>query len=451
MKLTFLGATGTVTGSKYLLEHNRTKVLIDCGLFQGLKKLRLQNWSDLPFNVEGIDSVVLTHAHIDHSGYVPRLVKQGFKGKVYCTPPTRDLCKVLLPDCGYLQEEEARYANKRGYSKHKPALPLFSLDEAQESLKHFRPVRYQTKFDLGDGLTLEFRNAGHILGSAHVVISNGDKTITFSGDIGRENDPILNPSDLPNSTDYLVMESTYGNRRHPDSDPQGDLAKVINQTVDRGGTIILPAFAVGRTQMVLYYLSKLKQNSEIPDIPVFLNSPMASNVTNLYCEHRNSHTLTDDQCKEMCNVATYVNSVEESKALNSNKYPKLIIAASGMATGGRVIHHLKTYAPYENNTLLFTGFQAAGTRGEKIVGGSDTVKIHGQHVPVRAEVQNLSGLSAHADSEELIKWVKRFESPPKLTFVTHGEPNAAAEFRSKLENTFNTSCVVPEYLAEVEL
>lgn len=451
MKLTFLGATGTVTGSKYLLEHGSKKVMVDCGIFQGKKDLRLRNWEDIPVNLNGLTAIVLTHAHIDHSGYIPRLVRLGFKGKIYCTPPTRDLCKLLLPDCGYLMEEEASYANKKGFSKHKPALPLFTIEDAKKSLKHFRSVEYNKTFDLGEGLMLEFRNAGHILGSAHVSITDGSKKITFSGDIGRENDPILKPSEPPDSTDYLVMESTYGNRLHGNSDPKEDLTVIINRTLNRGGTIIIPAFAVGRTQSVLHFLAELKKEKKIPEFPIYLNSPMAINASRLYCKHKSNHKIPPKECHEMCNIATYTNDVEQSKKLNFDTNPKLIISASGMATGGRVLHHIKTFGPDKRNTLLFTGFQAAGTLGELIVHGAKSVRIHGEEIPIRAEVCNLNELSAHADSNELINWVKRFKNPPNKVFITHGEPTPAQSLKEKIEKELGWNVFIPQYLSVEEL
>ena len=451
MKIKFLGATGTVTGSKYLIEHNGKNVLVDCGLFQGYKNLRLRNWERLPININQIDAILLTHAHIDHSGYIPKFIKEGFKGKIFSTPGTRDLCKILLPDCGYLQEEEARYANKRGFSKHRPALPLFTAEEAKRSLEYFRPVNYRTKFDLGSGLSFEFRNAGHILGAASVILSDGSRSVTFSGDLGRENDPILYSPDAPVETDYLVMESTYGNRRHPISKPAEDLCDIINESFKRRGVIIIPAFAVGRAQTVLYYISELLKEQKIPPMPIYLNSPMATNVTGLYCEHQQDHKLTSDQCHKMCEVATYINSAEESKRLNLKKGPMLIISASGMATGGRVVHHIKAFATDQRNTILFTGFQAGGTRGEKIVHGAETVKIHGQAIPIRAQIKNLNNLSAHADQSELLNWAKKFPKRPQRVFITHGEANSSLELKNLLEVELGWNGSVPDYLDEVEI
>jgi metallo-beta-lactamase family protein len=445
MKLKFLGATGTVTGSKYLLEHNRKKIMIDCGLFQGLKELRLRNWAKLPINVNDVDCLILTHAHLDHTGYIPRLVKEGFKGKIYCTHATKDLCKILLADSGHIQEEDAKYANKKGFSKHHPALPLYNFEEAIDSLHYFRTVDYDKEFDLGEGISLKFGNAGHILGSSNVTISVEGKTICFSGDLGRENDPILRPPSLPEDVDYLVVESTYGNRKHPETNPLDDIEKIINRTIKRNGVVIIPAFAVGRTQSLLKYISDLRKENRIPDVPIYLNSPMASNVTGLYCDYHGEHKLSPRECHELCNIATYVNNAEESKRLNLKKGPMIIISASGMATGGRVIHHIKQFAGDAKNTLLFTGFQAKGTRGEKIVSGAVSVKIHGQYVPIHCEIENLHNLSAHADQDEIVNWLKKFGKTPTKIFITHGEASASEALKMRLIEELKWNCEIPEY------
>ena len=373
MKLTFLGATGTVTGSKYLLEHHRLRVLIDCGLFQGHKKLRLQNWEQLPLDINSIDAVILTHAHIDHSGYIPRLIKEGFKGAVYCTPSTRDLCRILLPDCGFLMEEEARYANKKGFSKHKPAMALYTEKEAVKALKSFRTVPYGTSFKLKGGLDFEFRNAGHILGSANVTLSDGDRSICFSGDVGRVKDPLLYPPVAPAKVDYLVVESTYGNRIHSKEDPMDELEKVIKRTVARGGVVVIPSFAVGRAQHLLYYLHLLKKQKRIPSVPIYLNSPMASKANEVFCARHESFKLNEKEAHKICQIATVAVTEEDSRRLNTLTKPAIILSASGMATGGRVVHHIKTYGANKKNTLLFTGFQVAGTRGQAIVNGCESV------------------------------------------------------------------------------
>lgn len=457
MNITFLGATGTVTGSKYLL-NSRTKVgggkriLIDCGLFQGLKQLRLRNWAALPINPKQVDAVVLTHAHIDHSGYLPLFVKNGFSGKVYCTEATRDLCEVLLLDSAHLQEEEAKYANKRGFSKHHPALPLYTQEDAQNALALLTPVAYEQAVDLGDGLTATLYPSGHILGSAFVRIHNSKTSILFSGDIGRPNDILMKPPVRIKQADYLVVESTYGNRLHDHADPKIKLAEIINRTVNRKGIILIPVFAVGRAQELLYYIHLLKTSGAIADnTPVYLNSPMAVDATAIFNHYRNEHRLSPEQCYALCHTARMVNSIEESKQLNQSKGPMIILSASGMASGGRVVHHLKAFAPNPNNTILFVGFQAAGTRGSAMLDGAESIKIHGQYVPVKADVEFVSNLSAHADFSEIIGWLKGFETPPKTTFITHGEPVAADAMRLHIEEDLRWKTMVPDYLETVSL
>jgi metallo-beta-lactamase family protein len=452
MHMQFLGATGTVTGSKYLVTAGRSKILIDCGLFQGFKQLRLRNWSELPVAPSSIDAVVLTHAHLDHSGYIPLLVKNGFRGKIYCSEATYDLCRILLPDSGRLLEEEAGYANRHAYSKHSPALPLYTEDEAEEALAYFSPVKFGKRFTVAGQLHAELARAGHILGASTVTLDDGKTTVVFSGDLGRMNDPILPPPTQIESADYLVVESTYGNRRHDPADPMELLGKTIQQTVARGGVVIIPSFAVGRAQTMLYYMDRLKQSGTISSVlPVFLNSPMAVDVTALYREYRKDHKLDDVQCRAMCNAAKFVNTVEESKALNLKHMPMVIIAASGMATGGRVLHHLKAFASDPRNTILFAGFQAGGTRGAAMLGGIDAIKIHGEYVPLRAQVVQIENLSAHADADEILQWVSKFRHPPKRTFITHGEPDAADALRRRIEESLQWRCSVPDYLETVEL
>ena len=451
MKIQFLGATHTVTGSRYFIEHNRRKVLIDCGLFQGLKELRLRNREPFPIDPQKIDSVILTHAHLDHTGYLPVLMKQGFRGTVYCTSGTQDLCRILLPDSGRLQEEEAEYANRKGFSKHKPALPLYTQEDAERVLGLFRTIPYGTKFDLGDGLNLKLTQSGHIIGSAFVALSNGKASILFSGDLGRENDLILRSPEFVTESDYLVIESTYGDRMHDPGDPQDQIAEIINRTAARNGVIIVPAFSVGRTQTLLYVVHLLKMERRIPDIPVYLNSPMSISATGIFCDHLGEHRLDPDQCAGLCNVARYIHSPEESKALNEKDGPMIIISASGMATGGRVLHHLKAFAPDPNNSILFTGFQAAGTRGASMLANAETVKIHGEYIPVRAEVDVVHNLSAHADQGEILKWLSHFRNPPKTTFITHGEPQAAKALKEKIEGAIRWNCRIPGYLEATEL
>jgi len=451
MEIGFLGATGTVTGSKYLVRAGDRKILVDCGLFQGYKQLRLRNRAPLPVDPREIDAVILTHAHLDHSGYLPLLVKNGFAGKVYCTRATRDLCAILLPDSGHLQEEEAEYANRHKFSRHTPALPLYTREDAERSLAGFAPVAFDRDLDLGGGLTLSLSPAGHMLGSSFVRLRHDGTTLLFTGDLGRPNDPIMAAPAFVERADYLVVESTYGDRRHDPADPKERLAEVINRTVKRGGAVIVPAFAVGRAQTLMYLIHQLKASHAIPDIPVFLNSPMAVDATRIYHDHRGEHRLTPAQCDAMCAAAKIVNSVEESKALNARTDPMIVIAASGMATGGRVVHHLKTFAPQARNAILFVGFQAGGTRGAAMLNGADSIKIHGEYVPVRAEVASIDNLSAHADYAEILAWLGRFGSPPRRTFVTHGEPRAADALRHRIEERFGWPARAPEYQERVTL
>ncbi|MGB4813355.1 MAG: MBL fold metallo-hydrolase [Methylophilaceae bacterium] len=452
MTLTFLGATGTVTGSKYLLTFNKSHIMIDCGLFQGIKQLRLKNWAALPINPKEVNAVVLTHAHIDHSGYLPLLVKNGFSGKVYCSAATRDLCEVLLLDAAHLQEEEAHYANKGGFSKHSPALPLYTQADAQRALELLTIVDYGQEIDLGDGLSLQLTPSGHILGSAFVRIKNSKTSVLFSGDIGRPHDLLMKVPSRIKQADYLVLESTYGNRLHEKSDPKIKLAELINNTVKQKGVVVIPVFAVGRAQELLYYIHLLKASGAIANnIPVFLNSPMAVDATAIFNHFKDEHRLTPEQRHALCHTAHIVNSIEESKRLNETKGPMIILSASGMATGGRVVHHLKAFAPDPKNTILFVGFQAAGTRGAAMLAGAESIKIHGEYVPVRAKVEYLPNLSAHADYAEIIDWLGGFEAPPKKTYLTHGEPVAADAMRVHIEEQLHWNVAVAEYLETVEL
>jgi metallo-beta-lactamase family protein len=457
MKITFLGATGTVTGSKYLLTCETSTggekhILIDCGLFQGLKQLRLRNWGKLPINPSDVDAVILTHAHIDHSGYLPLLVKNGFSGKVYCSAATRDLCEVLLLDSAHLQEEEAKYANKGGFSKHHPALPLYTQEDAQNALAQLTPVDYEQDIDLGDGLSARLSPNGHILGSAFVRIHHHKTSILFSGDIGRPHDILMKAPVRIKQADYLVLESTYGNRLHDPADPKIKLAEIINRTVKRRGVVLIPVFAVGRAQELLYYIHLLKSSDAIAnDIPVYLNSPMAVDATAIFNHFKNEHRLSPEQSHALCHTAHMVNGIEESKRLNETKGPMIILSASGMASGGRVVHHLKAFAPNPNNTVLFVGFQAAGTRGSAMLDGAENIKIHGQYIPVRADVEFVSNLSAHADYAEILDWLGGFETPPKQTFITHGEPVAADAMRLHIEEQLHWQVLVPDYLETIHL
>lgn len=451
MRLTFLGATGTVTGSRYLLEHGGRRLLVDCGLFQGLKQLRLRNWAPSVPPARAVDAIVLTHAHLDHSGSVPRLVAGGYGGPVYASDATGDLCGLLLPDSGRLLEEEAEFANRHGFSRHHPALPLYTEADAQAALGLLRRVRFGEAFEPIPGAQVSLQRAGHLLGAASVRVAWGGRSIVFSGDLGRDEDLLMRPPEAPPGCDWLVVESTYGDREHVGGDPLAALADVISRTAARGGIVVIPSFAVGRAQALMHALHLLREQRRIPDLPAFLNSPMAADATRLYVKHRAEHRLDEAQCRAMWAAAKIVNSVEESRRLNDLRMPSVIISASGMASGGRVLHHLKAFAPDARNTILFAGYQAAGTRGAAMVGGASAVKIHGAYVPVRAEVAHLDTLSGHADRSELLAWVGALPRAPRQVFVTHGEPVAADALRLGIEERFGFACCVPEHGSVVEL
>ncbi len=452
MRLQFLGAAQTVTGSKYLVEVGAGRILVDCGLFQGFKALRLRNWASPPFDPAAISAVVLTHAHIDHSGYLPAIVKRGFRGRIYCTEATADLCRILLPDSARLAEEDAERANRRGYTKHKPALPLYTERDAEAALSRLVTVPYGHDFEPVAPLRVSFAKAGHILGAAIVRVSDGRTSLVFSGDLGRYHDSIMREPDVVTRADYVVVESTYGDRRHDPGDPDAKLADIVLRTIKRGGTIVIPAFAVGRTQGLLLALARLKAVSKIPqDLPVYLNSPMAKDATDIYRRHRSEHRLSEKECEAACRVAKIVNSIEESKALNVSREPKILIAGSGMATGGRVVHHIAAFGPDPRNAIIFAGFQAGGTRGAAILGGAKEVKIHGGYVPIRAAVANLSNLSAHADCDEIMRWLTGFDKAPRKIFVTHGEPAAADALRLRIQEELRWNAHVPEHLESADL
>jgi metallo-beta-lactamase family protein len=448
MRLRFLGATGTVTGSKTLVEHDGRRLLVDCGLFQGLKTLRLRNWADPPVPAASIDAVVLTHAHLDHSGYLPRLVDQGFRGEVFTTPATAELCQLLLPDSGHLLEEQARHANRHAFSKHAPALPLYTEESARRALRQFVTRDFGQPFEPLRGFQVRFSRAGHILGAASVHLRCGDRSVLFSGDLGRADDAVMMPPEPPPAADVVLVESTYGNRTHEGEDPATQLAEVVSRTAARGGVVIVPAFAVGRAQALLHVIHELKASHRIPDLPVFLNSPMATDVTSLLRKHGDEHRLSPADCHALAAGVRFVNTEDESRALNRMKYPAIIVSASGMATGGRVVHHLKAFAPEARNTIVFAGYQAAGTRGAAMTGGATEVRIHGEWIPVRAQVVQLDGLSAHADRPGLLGWIGALPSAPRHVYVTHGEPEAADALRQAIEERHRWPCSVPEYLDE---
>jgi metallo-beta-lactamase family protein len=450
VRLTFLGAAATVTGSKYLLEAAGERLLVDCGLYQGVKQLRLRNWNPLPVEPESIAAVLLTHAHIDHSGYVPALVRDGFGGSVFCTPPTRDLCEILLPDAGHLQEEDAGYANRKKFSKHHPALPLYTEADSERALAAIEARAFSTWHEFGP-FRFRFRPAGHILGAASVEVEHAGRSVLFSGDLGRREDLLMRPPALPGSPDWIVIESTYGDRLHAKVDVFEALATVLTRTVKRGGVLLIPSFAVGRAQTLLYCFHEIFRRGLAGEVPVFVNSPMATDVTELFRRSADYHRLTDSLCSAVCDVARFVRSPEESRQLAASDRPCVIISASGMASGGRVLHHLKALAPDRRHTILFPGFQAPGTRGDALVRGARSIKIHGAQVPVEAEVLQLDVLSAHADQEDLLAWLGECETSPRRVFVTHGEALPADTLRREIQDRLGYSAEVPEYRESVDL
>jgi metallo-beta-lactamase family protein len=443
LQLTFLGAAGTVTGSRHLVESNGRRLLVDCGMFQGLRELRELNWQDFPVAPSTIDAVVLTHAHLDHSGYLPRLVRHGFAGPIYATGATLDVARLILLDSAHLQEKDADFANRHGFSRHKPALPLYSTADAERALSQFRTVNFHNELQSGEDTSLLFRRAGHILGAATATLRVDGRTIVFSGDLGRFGDSIMVDPEPVDHADVLVIESTYGDRIHPELDAGAMLKEVIDRTVRRGGTVVIPAFAIGRTQSLLYELWLLKEAGELDLVPIYVDSPMAIDATGLMTDHMDDHRLQPLVCREAFGMATYVRDSDGSKRLSASRMPKVIVSASGMATGGRVLHHIKAFGPDPRNTILFAGFQAAGTRGRAMADGIREVKIHGDWIDIRAEVADLTMLSAHADSNELVRWVRGFKSPPKKTFVVHGEPASSAALRDRIEAEPGWSCIVP--------
>jgi metallo-beta-lactamase family protein len=452
MRITFLGGVGTVTGSKYLLEHEGRRVLVECGLFQGYKQLRLRNWSPPPVPPGSLDCVLLTHAHLDHSGYLPLLIRNGYRGRVICTEATRDLCGILLPDSGHLQEQDAEFANRQRFSKHHPALPLYTMEDAERSLQHLSAVPFHKSITVAPGIEARFLRAGHILGAAMIEITWGDHILLFSGDLGRPLDTTMKPPEVVARADWLVVESTYGNRKHNGASAEDALAEAIGRAAARGGSVIVPAFAVGRSQTLLVHLYRLRAAKRIPDLPIFFDSPMAIDATEIFQRHKDDHKLSAAEVRAAFAVARYVHTSEESKSLDQMAMPKVIVSASGMATGGRVLHHLKSYAPDRRSIILFTGFQAGGTRGAAMVAGAKSIKIHGHYIPVEAEVDNLDMLSAHADADEVLGWLRNFEKAPRATFITHGEPESADALRRRVgdELGWEGACV-PDYRDEFEL
>jgi metallo-beta-lactamase family protein len=449
-RLRFLGATGTVTGSRTLVEHGGARLLVDCGLFQGYKVLRERNWKPFPVPASSIDAVLLTHAHLDHSGYLPRLVREGFRGDVYCTRATRDLCGLLLPDSGHLMEEEARFAAMTGYSKHARPQPLYTEDDARAALRRLRAVDFDEDVALPGGIGARWSIAGHILGAAQVTLAVGGRRIHFSGDLGRDTDALMPAPAAPPACDVLVCESTYGDRRHPDIDGEEELGAVVRRVAARGGVLVVPTFAVGRAQELMLHLTRLRARGAIPALPVHLDSPMAVDATELYRRHRGTHRIDDDECRRMFALATFVNSVEESKALDRQRGPRIILSASGMLTGGRVLHHVAAFAGDPRNAIVLSGHQAGGTRGARLVAGERSLRMFGRDVPIGAEVVQLRSFSAHADADEILNWLRRGPSAPAATYVNHGEPDAADALRQRIARELGWHARVPDHGEEVE-
>jgi metallo-beta-lactamase family protein len=460
-RLTFYGATGTVTGSRFLLEMGKSKYLIDCGLFQGSKKNRLRNWEPFPKNPSEIDRVLLTHAHIDHTGYLPRFCRDGFAGAVHCTYPTSDLLEILLKDSAHIQEEDAEWANKKGFSKHKPALPLYTIEDAENALTFLKPCYYGQDLFVEEDVRIKFKDAGHILGSAFVDIRTGAgknaKKILFGGDLGRPHQPILRDPVQVYDVDYLVLESTYGDRLHENHSPENSLADVINDSIKRGGILLIPSFAVGRTQTLLYTIRELEEQKRIPQIPVYIDSPMAIDTTTIFENRKEEHDLESRvQYLQGKNIfhpkrLQICRSRNQSKEINTRRERAIIISSSGMVNGGRILHHMIERLPHSENTVLFVGYQAEGTRGRALLEGKEKIKIHGGYIPVKAKMENISGFSGHADYDEILAWLMGTNKPPQKTFLVHGEPEASQSLKKKIEQQFGWDVVIPEFEESFDL
>jgi metallo-beta-lactamase family protein len=480
ISITFFGAARTVTGSKYLVESDGKRVLVDAGLFQGLKELRERNWQDLPFAVDTLDAIVLTHAHLDHCGYLPRIVSQGFRGPVFCTQATKELCEIVLPDSGRIQEEDAHHANRGGYSKHSPALPLYRETDALRACLQLQPCGYNRVLPVAPGFDVEFINAGHLLGSSYVRMHVDGRTVLFGGDLGRFGHPVLPDPTMVAAADYLLVESTYGDRLHQQDDDGSHLADIVTATADRGGKLIIPAFAIGRVEELIYWLKRLEEAQRIPSLPVFLDSPMAIAALARYAqrvqeldpelqpEHSDDKAPHDaaapeppadrrrraEQERQVCIFCTErfrtVASPDESRQLTASRTPAIVISSSGMAEGGRVLHHLKAALPDAKNTVLFCGYQAAGTRGRRLVDGEKSVKIHGDWVSVAARIEQVDSMSAHADSGEILRWLHGFTSPPKQTFIVHGEVTAMEALSQRIDRELGWTYKMPEHRETVE-
>jgi metallo-beta-lactamase family protein len=454
--LTFLGAAGTVTGSKHLIDTGSHRVLVDCGLFQGLKELRERNWQPFPIEASAVDAVILTHAHLDHCGYLPRLVAQGFTGRVFCTAGTRELCSLVLPDAAHIQEEDARDANRHGYSKHAPALPLYTSIDAERALSLLQPVGYNRPVPVVPGLDVEFINAGHLLGSAYARVTFGGKTLLFGGDLGRYGRPVLPDPRPVDRADVLLVESTYGDRLHEPDDRGERLGAIINAAVKRGGKLIVPAFAIGRVEEMIYWLKRLEDARQIPVLPVYVDSPMAAKALQFYAQRADEldpelQNREHGVCIFCTTRMTTIASVQQSIDLVASRQPSIVIASSGMATGGRVLHHLAATLSNPNTTVLFVGYQAAGTRGRLLVDGAKTVKMKGREIAVNATIVRIDSMSAHADAGEIMQWLSGFSAPPSMTYLVHGEPTALEALRARVDQEKHWPVHIAGYLEKVEI
>ncbi|WP_407361174.1 MBL fold metallo-hydrolase RNA specificity domain-containing protein [Microbacterium sp. LBN7] len=449
VSLAFLGAADTVTGSRYLVSDSSSRVLVDCGLFQGFKVLRERNRAPFPVPPESIDAVVLTHAHLDHSGYLPALVRDGFRGRIYASEGTVALCRIMLLDSAHLLEEEARHAAKHGWSRHPEPHPLYTVDDATAALERFVAVPEGDDVALTRSASVRLLRAGHILGAMSAYLDVSGVRLCFTGDLGRPDEPLMRPPHPFDGADVLVTESTYGNRSHSDADPEEQLGDIVRRTVRRGGVVLIPAFAVGRTETILLHLSRLLKRGDIPDVPIYVNSPMAVSVADVYRGHPEEHRMSSEEVERLYQVATPVRSVDESKLLNLRGGPMIIVSASGMLTGGRVLHHLRAYGPDQRNTIVLTGFQAGGTRGARLAAGERSLRIFGKDVPIKAEVAAIDSMSAHADADDIIDWMRKAPRPPAAVYVTHGEPAAADTLRLRIERELGWPARVPEHEEEV--
>lgn len=451
MKIKFIGGAGTVTGSKTLIETNGIRILIDCGLFQGLKVLRELNWEPLPVLPSSIDYVLLTHGHLDHCGWLPRLVNQGFEGKIFCTRPTKEITKIILADSAKIQEEEAKKANEKHYAKHIVAEPLYTAEQSERVLPLFRVIKPNEEVDLDAEITAVFRPAGHIIGACSIELRAEGKTLVFSGDIGRDNDVLMFPPVKPVNGDYIFIESTYGNRVHPQNDVELELETFINNTIIDGGTVIIPGFAVERAQSIMYLLWKLKNKGRLPDIPYILDTPMGTNVLNVFRENLQWHRLSAEDCDKMSEMFTLVSDYNETQDIIYDEQPKVVIAASGMITGGRVLSYFEHYIGLPKTTVIMVGYQAEGTRGRKLLEGAKEIKIYGSYYPVKAKILEIQGLSAHGDQKDLINWLSALQNKPQKVFLVHGENQPADDLRLKITETYGFNCTVPFMGQEFEI